>query len=144
MTKQLAQSFSTVSNSLILEVQNQYLYGKHKSKPWVVDLDTYSSNTSGSLFLSLTGSCHQWRSQKVGLGVQFHIFALKSSFKIKILQTKFKNQILSSAQQSLLGGANAPMHPLWIRYCVPLCQCANCFSYFFLRQCVSGIQTSCI
>jgi len=59
----------------------------------------------------------QWRSQKFGLRVQPDNFGLKALLILKFCNEKAKTPfylVLSSL--GLDGGANAPLHPLWLRY----------------------------
>jgi hypothetical protein len=59
----------------------------------------------------------QWRSQKLALGGENLLFYLKNSLYIALMYKKFKKVQLYLVLSGLsLGGANAPLHPPWLRY----------------------------
>ncbi len=49
-------------------------------------------------------------------GVQIHNFVLKASLIVSFCGQNIKNYYIQCIQVRL-GGANAPLHPLWLRYC---------------------------
>jgi len=58
----------------------------------------------------------QWRSQKLGLGVQLDIIMLNIPLSLKICWQNTKTPPYLVLGSFRLGGANAPLHPLWLRY----------------------------
>jgi hypothetical protein len=56
-----------------------------------------------------------WRKQKFGLGVQLEIFSKIYPEILSFCAVKAKTEFYLVKNSQGLGGANAPLHPLWQR-----------------------------